>query len=117
MLALLCLVVLLQRRASLRCVADAQLYGLTVLIGGVLLHLAGVQIFPHYVIVFSPLPHVAAAWLLLQRKHLMVIACALQLFISASFLWYIHDNGGAPRGDYGVSYRAQSEAQRDPRTP
>jgi hypothetical protein len=117
LLALVCFVVLVRQRASLRVSPLLQLYGLTVLIGGLLLHLAGIRIFPHYVIVFTPLPHIAAAWLLMQRKHLVVVACALQLFISASFLWFIHDNGGAPRGDYGVSYRAQSETQRDPNTP
>ena len=50
----------------------------------------------------------------MQKKHLdltikisktFVFVLALQLFVSISFLSYIHIKEGAPRGDYGRTYR------------
>lgn len=112
-LALWCAISLARNWRSLALSTHLQHYAWQLVLGGALLHLAGVKVYPHYLIVFSPLVHVAAAWVLARRKLWLWSACALQLFISASFLWFIHERGGAPRGDFGVSYRAQPAAERD----
>ena len=118
LVALLCLAALIKKRRTLSLSSPLRIYALTVLLGGLLLHLAGVQIYTHYLIVFSPLLHVAAAWVLVHaQRRLLWVALGLQLFISACFLGFIHAHGGAPRGDYGVSYSAQDPAERVPGVP
>ena len=76
------------------------------------MHALGVLVFPHYLIVFSPLVHVFAAWVLAERPRILWLTCGVQLFVTVMFMGYIHVNGGAPRGDYGVTYRAQTAEQR-----
>ena len=112
LLAIGCVIVLARRRKSLELSRELRIYAGTVIAGGLLLHAAGVQVYPHYLIVFSPLPHVLATWVLSHKPSWFWTACGLQLFITASFLIYIHVHGGAPRGDYGTTYRAQSAEQR-----
>jgi hypothetical protein len=81
------------------------------LISGVLMTLSCVEIWRHYLIMSFPLEWV---WLSrmglcdsrLGQRYLLVIWMA-QLFISASFLVYIHMNHGAPMGDYGIAYQYQ----------
>jgi hypothetical protein len=79
---------------------------------GVSLHALGVLVHPHYLIVFSPMLHVLTAWVLAQRVRYLWLTCSLQLFLTVTFLWFIHAHGGAPHGDYGVAYRAQTPEQR-----
>lgn len=79
---------------------------------GVSMHALGVPVHPHYLIVFSPMLHVLTAWVLAQRARYLWLTCGLQLFVTVTFLWFIHAHGGAPHGDYGVAYRAQSPEQR-----
>lgn len=111
--ALLSLVLLLRRWRELRLSSALRIYALTLLLGGLSLHLTRVRVHAHYLIAFSPLLHIAAAWLLWNaRRALLWSALVLQLLISACFLMYIHVHGGAPRGDYGVSYGAQQPAER-----
>ena len=112
LLAGLCVIVVIRKRRSIAVPPEVRVHALSILISGVLLHLAGVLIYPHYLIVFSPMLHVVAAFLLAQHAALIWSACGLQLFLTASFLAFIHQHGGAPRGDYGVSYRAQTPDQR-----
>jgi hypothetical protein len=112
LLALASAVVLVRNFRNIRPSKHLQIYGATILLGGVLFHALGVRLFVHYLIVFSPLFHLGAAWLLSQRRHWLLACCGLQLYLSASFLWYIHANGGAPQGDYGTTYGAQTEVQR-----
>jgi hypothetical protein len=42
------------------------------------------------------------------RRWLAVLVVA-NLALSAGFLHYIHVHGGAPRGDYGVTWRMQDQ--------
>jgi hypothetical protein len=37
--------------------------------------------------------------------------CVAQGLLAVEFLAYIHENHGAPRGDYGVSYDTQAARQ------
>jgi hypothetical protein len=112
LLALASVVVLVRNFRSLTLSKHLKIYCATVLLGGLMFHALGVRLFVHYLIVFSPLLHVCAAWTLSQRRHWLLAACGLQLYLSASFLWYIHAHGGAPLGDFGITYGAQTEQQR-----
>src|SRR5688572_6637568 len=72
---------------------------------GVLMTVAGVFVQRHYYLGLFPLPYLAFAFLLLRnaRSWTLVYAVAvLQLVISAAFLLFIHENGGAPGADFGA---------------
>jgi 4-amino-4-deoxy-L-arabinose transferase-like glycosyltransferase len=72
---------------------------------GVLMTVAGVFVQRHYYLGLFPLPYVAFALLLLRnaRSWTPVYAVAvLQLVISAAFLLFIHENGGAPGAEFGA---------------
>jgi hypothetical protein len=78
---------------------------------GIALTLSGVHIFRHYLLVTFPLEWVSFAWLAFKatrrpRALLAVMWCA-QLGLSATFLHYIHVNGGAVGADYGPAYSKQ----------
>jgi hypothetical protein len=111
-IAVLCAIVLFRKRRSIVVPPEVRIHAIAIGLSGLLLHLAGVLIYPHYLIVFSPMLHVLAAFVLSQQLVLLWSAGGLQLCLTASFLTFIHQHGGAPRGDYGVTYRAQSPDQR-----
>jgi hypothetical protein len=84
---------------------------------GILLTVCVVLIRRYYMIITFPL---ASTWLARQAmtawgtKRSRVILGAiviLELGVSATFLGYIHVNGGATRGDYGATYQSQIKAQ------
>ena len=112
LLALICAALLLPKLRSLRLSKPLQVYAATFVLGGLLMTALGIYVHVHYLIVFSPLVHIAVAWLVSQRQKALFACLALQLYITTSFIWYIHAHGGAARGDFGVSYRAQSAEQR-----
>lgn len=81
---------------------------------GPLLHLTGVRVARHYLLITFPLEWVWISRLSLARpetKKLLPWLWVLQLFLSALFLHYLHVNDGAPTGDYGYSYRHHIQAQ------
>jgi hypothetical protein len=92
-------------------------YLATALLTGLLLLAVGVEVYAHYLIVLGPFLHLGAAWLLYPRRTGLFSVCALQAFLSVSFACFIHAHGGAPNADYGMTYRAQSDAQRRELTP
>jgi hypothetical protein len=65
----------------------------------------------HYLIVAFPLNLLWLARLALIRpvsgRRALLVVGAAQLVIALSFLTYVHTYGGAPDGDYGVSYSRQ----------
>lgn len=79
------------------------------LVAGVVLTLAGIEVHRHYLLVTFPLEFVGLALLVLRfaprPRTVLAGLCVLQLGLSATFLHYIHVNGGAPYGDYGRAYR------------
>ncbi len=94
---------------------------------GILLTLCGVRIHRHYLLVSFPLEFLWLARMALppapcprdvQRQGRAALAAlvVLELALSASFLGYLHVNGGAPRGDYGIAYGAQ-RPEADPSAP
>ena len=71
------------------------------------------QILVLFIAVF-PLPLVWFAWIALagggrMARWWLAVLVAANLTLSAGFLHYIHVHGGAPRGDYGVTWRMQSQ--------
>jgi hypothetical protein len=83
---------------------------------GVLLTLSMLPIHRWYLIAAFPLEFVWLARMALvpdrsaqprSGRNLLAVLCGLQAILSFCFLSYIHLNGGAPHGDYGISYSAQ----------
>lgn len=82
------------------------LYG--ILLGlGVLLTFGFTMVHPHYLICAFPFQYIFLAKLFEKQKLLFRSIVVAQLIITMGFLFYIHKNGGAPNGDYGVAYRVQ----------
>ena len=77
---------------------------------GILLTVAGVQMYPHYLIVVFPLTYLWLARAALLRpggRRLLAGIWMAQVLLAALFLLYVHRNGGSPEGDYGVPYARQ----------
>jgi hypothetical protein len=102
----------LRTERRLRVSQPLGLYAFCVVLAGLAMIAAGVKIHAHYLIVFGPRVHMAAAWLLFPRRAALVAVCALQAFLSVNFLAFIHQRGGAPGADYGRTYSAQSRDER-----
>jgi hypothetical protein len=87
-------------------------YAGCVLVTGLLMIAARVHVYEHYLIVFGPMLHIAAVWLLFKRRIAVLALCALQAFLTGYFLVFVHMHGGATDADYGKAYRVQSDAER-----
>jgi hypothetical protein len=84
---------------------------------GVLLTLSTLPIHRWYLMASFPLEFVWLGRLALtpdgaarprrSGRELLAVICALQAILSFCFLSYLHLNGGARHGDYGISYSAQ----------
>ncbi len=78
---------------------------------GILLSIAGIFIYRHYLIITFPFESLWLAQITLRNskkpKVILSLLWIFQLLITSSFLVYIHENGGAPGGDYGVGYQFQ----------
>jgi hypothetical protein len=107
-------VLLVRDRKQLTLSRELRVYLGTLVLAGLLLGLARIRIHTHYLIVFTPLLHIVAAWTLYRQRWAVLALSGLQLFLTASFLLFIHQHGGAPRADYGVAYRQQNASERRP---
>jgi len=72
------------------------------------------RIVRHYLLIVTPLMQVSVAAMVLhfqrnRARSVLFLMLFFQLILSASFLQFIHLNGGATEGDYGVSYLVQLE--------
>lgn len=77
---------------------------------GLLLTATGINIQPHYLIVTTPFLFLWPAYILKNttwRLAFLVFNGALSLI----FLLYIHGHGGAPKGDYGITYLEQNRVE------
>ena len=84
---------------------------------GLLLSIPGFTIHRHYLLIAFPLSYLWLARLglvgtgsLKVGRALLVSLCVAELLLAISFLGYIHVNGGARAGDYGVAYRMQERS-------
>jgi hypothetical protein len=80
---------------------------------GLAMTLPGLLVQRFYLLVLLSLPYVGWAWLAINGpprfvgRVALIALWAAQLGLTICFLSFIHENGGAERGDYGVSYRLQ----------
>ncbi len=74
---------------------------------GMLLTLTGLNLHAHYLIALYPILFLLIPYCYPGRNRSLTLILLLQLFISVTFLIFIHRNGGAPNGDYGKSYKVQ----------
>lgn len=74
---------------------------------GVLLTFSGVRVRPYYLIVVAPFIHLWAAGVMWPRRRLLASVAATQMLVAATFLVFVHRQGGVPWTEYGRSYRAQ----------
>lgn len=78
---------------------------------GLLLTFAGVLVWRHYMLVTFPLEWLSFSFLALayvrRPRRALFVLWVTQLALSITFLGYIHDNHGAPDGDYGPTYKSQ----------
>ncbi len=100
----------------------AALLGATLLPLGVLLTLSTLTLYRHHLVAAFPLPLVWLAWTALgaggrRARRWLALLVAANLVLAAGFLHYIHVHGGAPRGDYGVSWEAQATRPSPPPGP
>jgi hypothetical protein len=84
---------------------------------GVLLSLPDFVMARHYLLITFPLAYVwlaavalspVARWRGLNEK-LLLAALALNLFVAGQLFGFLRQNGGAPHGDFGVSWREQQK--------
>ena len=82
---------------------------------GALFTLSGFVVYRHYLNVVLPIEFLWLACLTLRYiprpRAFLLTVWVLQLLLSVSFLSYIHQNCGAPHGDYGTAYRCQADAE------
>ncbi len=84
---------------------------------GLLLATSSLKVNCHYLMIAFPMQYVWLSRLALRvgpsptrpalGRELLLTMCIADFLMSVLFLYYIHVNGGAPHGDYGLSYGAQ----------
>jgi hypothetical protein len=78
---------------------------------GILLNFVVIVVQRQYTEVTFPLEWIGIAYLTLKyvapSRRVLAALWVVQLCISLAFLTYIHENHGAPGGDYGLAYRWQ----------
>lgn len=78
---------------------------------GLLLTLAGIGLYRHYLVITFPLEWIGLAFVTQTFKRdedeVLGVIWVCQLLLSIAFLWYIHVHHGAATGDYGVAYGSQ----------
>jgi len=77
-------------------------------VGGIFT-LTGVNVQPYYVIVVFPFLYIWLALLYQNQVKLLTTITLVQLFITFTFLVFIHRTGGSPGPGYGIVYRLQVE--------
>ncbi|HEV7594715.1 MAG TPA: hypothetical protein VGO33_06935 [Gemmatimonadaceae bacterium] len=79
----------------------------TLIVVGPLLTLSGVRVRAFYLIIVAPFIHLWAAAMIWPRKRLLASVAAAEMLVTATFLAFVHREGGVPWTEYGSSYRAQ----------
>mgnify|MGYP001037531694 CR=1 FL=1 len=89
---------------------DITLYAIGVIVGyGVILTFTGIKIRPHYLIICYPFSFYFFVKILENKKEIILISIVTQLFLSLSFLHFIHSKQDLSLGDYGKTYRLQMQ--------
>ena len=91
-------------------VSMARFYLSGILIGlGILMTMSGTEIYPHYLICAFPFSYIFLVKVHNDKKILLRCILISQLIITFAFLNYIHQHGGALRGDYKRTYQVQMQ--------
>jgi len=75
---------------------------------GLLISVIASTVYPHYLIMLYPLPHVFAAFALRGRKGLFLALCLAELTISLAFLQAVRHGLPESHGEYGIPYHLQT---------
>jgi hypothetical protein len=75
-------------------------------VGGVFT-LSSINVQPYYIMVVFPFMYIWLAWMYQKQVKLLMIIAFMQLFITLTFLSFIHRTGGFPDPGYGIVYRLQ----------
>ncbi len=80
---------------------------------GLVITCATVAMRRFYLIITYPFQYIWLARMALSRRPqtgrtVLIVILLAEFLVSASFLHYIHKNGGASQGDYGTAYRLQA---------
>lgn len=75
-------------------------------VGGVFT-LSGVSVQPYYILVVFPFLYIWLAIVYQNNIKLLITIILVQLFITVTFLAFIHRTGGIPGPGYGIVYRLQ----------
>src|SRR5207244_13172206 len=88
---------------------------------GLLLTLARLPFYRHYLLVAFPFPALWAARLALsdgadepsrgRGRRMLLAMVAAEALVTAAFLAFVHAHGGTPHGDIGSSYAEQVTAR------
>lgn len=73
-------------------------------VGGVFT-LSGVTVQPYYIIIVFPFLYIWLALVYKNKTRLLTTITLVQLFITLTFLTFIHRTGGMPGRGYGIVYR------------
>lgn len=73
-------------------------------VGGVFT-LSGVTVQPYYIIIVFPFLYIWLALVYKNKTRLLTTITLVQLFITLTFLTFIHRTGGIPGRGYGIIYR------------
>jgi hypothetical protein len=77
-------------------------------VGGVFT-LSGIAFQPYYIMVVFPFAYIWLALMYQNQVRLMVTIALMQLFITSTFLIFIHRTGGVDAPGYGIVYRLQMQ--------
>ena len=69
--------------------------------------ISAVNVRPYYITVVFPFIYIWLAKLYQNRVRMLIAIALIQLFISFTFLSFIHRTGGFANSDYGIVYRLQ----------
>jgi hypothetical protein len=79
----------------------------TFIVVGALLTFSGVRVRAFYLIIAAPFIHLWVAGMMWPHRRLLASVAATQMIVTATFLVFVHRQGGVPSTEYGLSYRAQ----------
>jgi hypothetical protein len=98
------------RRRLLAGPSSRQLVTSALVVYGVLITLPAIRFHPHYMAVLVVVPYLWLARCALgwpRGRAVLGATLACYAIVTTCFLSFVHQRGGAPNAEYGVSYRAQ----------
>lgn len=102
------LVFFIKKRREIKWTPFDEIWGASLIGGGLVLTLIGLKMHPHYIICALPFSYYLAIRLLETLKPWVTPTFIVaQLFVTTLFLTYVVINDGVPEQEYGKSYQSQ----------